>query len=196
MAVAITLLVLNFTVPDPSHPAQFHHLGHYLGQRWPVYAAYVTSFLTIGIIWINHHVQISRLAQADHSILFLNLILLMTIVLIPFGTNLLSSYLKASSGQHLAGAVYGGTLLAMALAFTLLNRQILLRRPHLLTVPMSLEQRRATFRRTATGTIPYAVAAGLAAVSPYITLAITFALAVFYALPAANINRADAVTPD
>src|SRR5437016_9997222 len=93
MAVAITLLVLDFLVPLGSE-----HLGHALGAQWPVYAAYITSFITIGIIWMNHHVMVGRLARADHSILILNLLLLMVIVVIPFGTRLFSSYLKASSG--------------------------------------------------------------------------------------------------
>ena len=163
MAVAITLLVLDFDVPTPSNSVD---LGSFLGQRWPIYAAYVTSFITIGIIWMNHHVNIGRLARADHSIMILNLLLLMTIVVIPFGTDLLARYLKAPHGQNTAAGVYGGILFAMALAFSAMNRQILLRRPHLLATPLSLEERRAIFRRTVTGVIPYAVAAGLAAVSP------------------------------
>ena len=185
MAVAITLLVLAFVVPDP---AGTPNLGHALGQLWPVYAAYVTSFITIGIVWINHHVGISRLARADHSILMLNLLLLMTIVVIPFGTNLLATYLKEGHGQRLAAAVYGGILVAMAVTFSLLNRQILLRRPHLLRTPLSPEERRAIFRRSATGVAPYVLATALSAVSPYITLGITAALAGFYALPLANPN--------
>jgi hypothetical protein len=71
IAVAITLLVLNLRVPDA-------HLGHELAHEWPTYAAYVTSFITIGIIWINHHVMTGRLARADHTILMLNLVLLLT----------------------------------------------------------------------------------------------------------------------
>jgi uncharacterized membrane protein len=185
LAVAITLLVLDFVVPNPG---PHRDLGHFLAQDWPVYAAYATSFITIGIIWINHHVNIGRLASTDHSILILNLLLLMTIVVIPFGTHLLASYLKASRGQYLAAGVYGGILLAMAVTFSALNRQILLRRPHLLRVPLSLEERRAIFRRNVTGVVPYAAATGLAAVSPYITLGITAALAAFYALPLANLN--------
>jgi uncharacterized membrane protein len=157
-----------------------------------VYAAYLTSFITIGIIWINHHVAIGRLARTDHSILILNLLVLLTVVVIPFGTHLLASYLKASHGEHLAAGVYGGILLAMALAFSALNRQILLRRPELLRVQLSLEQRRAIFRRAVTGVIPYAVATALAVVSPYLTLGITAALAAFYALPLANLNPAAA----
>jgi uncharacterized membrane protein len=186
MAVAITLLVLDFAVPKD--PTATPNLGHFLGTNWPVYAAYITSFLTIGIIWINHHINIGRLAGADHSILILNLLLLMTVVAIPFGTSLLSSYLKASHGENLAAGVYGGILLAMALTFSALNWQIMLRRPHLLKARLSLEQRRAILRRSASGVAPYALATGLAAVSPYITLGITFALAAFYAFPLANLN--------
>jgi uncharacterized membrane protein len=186
MAVAITLLVLGFAIPGPTHTA---NLGHALGEQWPVYAAYATSFITIGIIWMNHHVMIGRLARADHSILILNILLLMTIVVIPFGTGLLSTYLKAAQGPNLAAAVFGGILLAMALTFAALNHQILLRRPHLMTAQLSLQERRTIFRRSITGVPPYALATGLAAVSPYATLGITAGLAVFYALPFASLTE-------
>lgn len=185
------MLVLDLRVPDGSP-----HLAHSLGAQWPVYAAYVTSFITIGIVWINHHVAIGRLAKADHSILILNLLLLMAIVVIPFGTRLFSSYLKASSGQHLAAAIYGGVLLLMAFSFSALNRQILLRRPQLLKVPLSIEERRAILRRSISGLGPYVVATALAWVSPYATLGITAGLAVFYALPLASLSQPAPGTSD
>ena len=50
-AIAATLLVLEIGVRT-STGAQ---LGHELTRIWPSYLAYVTSFVTIGIIWINHH---------------------------------------------------------------------------------------------------------------------------------------------
>lgn len=181
MAVAITLLILGIAVPQSKYP-----LAHELGQQWPAYVAYVVSFVTIGIIWINHHVCIGRLARADHSILILNLMLLMTVVVIPFGTSLLAHYLRGGQGQHLAAGVYGGTLLAMALTFSALNAQILFRRPSLLSAPLELEVRRRIFRRAVSGVIPYVVATALAVVSPYATLGITAALAAFYALPFAG----------
>ncbi len=87
-----------------------------------MYAAYVTSFLTIGIIWINHHVMIRRLREPDHMILFLNLLLLMSIAVLPFATSLMAAYLRESSGQHLAAAIYSGSLLLMAVCFAALNR--------------------------------------------------------------------------
>lgn len=187
LAVAITLLVLGINVPDPLTTS---NLGHALAKQWPIYAAFVTSFITIGIIWINHHVMIGRLARTDHSILILNLLLLMTIVVIPFGTDLLARYLKQGHGANLAAGVYGGVLLAMAIGFSLLQRQILFGRPEFLTGQLSLEHRRQILRRTLTGLVPYIVATGLAVVSPYITLAISAAVALFYALPIASSSQA------
>jgi uncharacterized membrane protein len=182
LAVAITLLVLNIVVPAPP----VHDLAHDLGRRWPSYDAYAISFITIGIIWINHHVVIGRLREADHAILILNLVLLMTIGILPFATNLLSTYLNQGRGEHLAAAIYAGAFLAMSIAFTALNWHILMRKSHLLHTPLPLEERQRILARFVTGLFPYMVATGLAFVSQYATLAICAAIALFYALPIAT----------
>jgi uncharacterized membrane protein len=179
IAVAITLLVLGLQVPGGSG----QRLLYDLGNNWQEYAAYATSFLTIGIIWINHHAMLSRLREADHSILILNLLLLMSIGVLPFATNLMATYLRRPSGETVAAAVYGASFLLMALLFAALNGQIMLRRSHLLRTPLPLARRRLILMRSWTGLVPYAVATGLALVSPYITLAICGGLAGFYALP-------------
>ncbi|MGI9185384.1 MAG: TMEM175 family protein [Solirubrobacteraceae bacterium] len=183
IAVAITLLVLSINVPQPAPGVS---LAHELGHNWPEYAAYATSFLTIGIIWINHHVMIGRLRQTDHSILILNLLLLMSIVILPFATELIATYLRLGHGEQLAAAIYSGALLVMAVLFATLNRHILLSRSHLIEPPMELAERRRVLSRSVTGLIPYALATALAPVSPYATLAICAALAAFYATPAAS----------
>jgi uncharacterized membrane protein len=185
IAVAITLLVLGISVPNPNAEPH-HHLIYLLGQRWPEFAAYVISFVTIGIIWINHHVMINRLAETDHAILILNLLLLMSIGILPFATELMATYLRQPQGQALAAAVYGGAFLLMSIVFAALNRHVMLRKAHMLTEQLPLERRRQILGRTATGLIPYALATALAFVSPYITLAICAALAVFYAQPIAS----------
>jgi uncharacterized membrane protein len=181
-AVAATLLVLYIVVPDP---AKTPHLAHALGHMWPVYAAYATSFVGIGIIWINHHAAISRLRLADHAILIANLVLLMTVALIPFATSLLATYLREGHGDNLAAGIYAGTFLVMSLAFTWLNVLILFKRTHMLKEQLGAEQRRFILRRGVTGLVPYAIATAVAVVSPYATLVICAALAVFYALPIA-----------
>jgi len=183
IAVAITLLVLGLTVPDPSTTPS---LSHALGAKWPEFAAYVTSFVTIGIIWINHHVMIDRLKKTDHTILILNLLLLMSIGIIPFATELMASYLRQPRGEAVAAAVYSGSFLVMSVLFATLNRHVMLRKANMLAEELPLEQRRRILSRVVTGLIPYAVATGLAFVSPYITLAICAAVAVFYAQPMAS----------
>jgi uncharacterized membrane protein len=180
-AIAITLLVLDIHVPPPGGS-----LGHELLAQWPSYAAYVVSFITIGIIWINHHAAFSRLRAVDQSILMLNLMLLLSVGILPFTTSLMATYLKEGSGEGLAAAIYGGSFLLMGAIFVLANRQILLRRPQLLRVPIEPRAARNILTFAALGQVPYVLATALAFVSPYITLAICAATAVYYSLPIAS----------
>jgi uncharacterized membrane protein len=181
IAIAITLLVLDIHVPEPRAGAS---LAHRLATQWPSYAAYVISFATIGIIWINHTAMLRRLVAVDHSILLLNLVLLLTIGLLPFSTALMAAYLKTAHGEKLAAAVYGGSLLLMALAFFAMQQHILRARVHLIHEHLAPQVRRELLRRNFAGLLPYAIATAAAALSPYLTLAITAAIAIFYALPA------------
>jgi uncharacterized membrane protein len=179
IAVAITLLVLGIGVPGEGSR---HSLAHDLGHQWPQYVAYVISFLTIGIIWINHHAMIGRLREADHTILILNLLLLMTIAVLPFATELVATHRH----QTLAAAVYSGCFMVMGLVFSVLNRQVLIVRGHLLADPLPLDRRRQIWRRAATGVLPYVLATGLAFVSPTLSLGICALVAVYYATPLAS----------
>jgi uncharacterized membrane protein len=172
--------VLNIELPA-LRPGQSLVSG-LIGQ-WQVYVAYVVSFMTIGIIWVNHHVMISRLREADRTILFLNLLLLMSIAVLPFATRLMAGYLRQSHGQHLATGIYSGSFLVMGLFFSTLNRHILLSKAHLLHRELSLEQRRQILVRSISGVVPYAIATALAVLSAYLTLGICAAMGIFYALP-------------
>jgi uncharacterized membrane protein len=181
IAVAITLLALDLHVPNPAGAGT---LAHNLGAQWPNYAAYVVSFLTIGIIWINHHAMLRRVVSVDHAILLHNLLLLMTIVVLPFSTALMAEYLKASHGQKLAAGVWSGSFLVMSIAFFTMQRHLLIAKRHLLHEHLTPELRSWVLRRNAVGLMPYAIATAAALISPYLTLAICAAVAVFYALPA------------
>jgi len=116
-------------------------------------------------------------------VLFLNLVLLLFIGLLPFTTALMADYLRQSSGEGLAAAIYAGSLLAMSLAFLALQRYTLRLRPDLLREDITAAERVSIYRRSRAGVLPYVLAAALAAVSPYVTLAICAAIAVYYALP-------------
>ncbi|MBA2615384.1 MAG: DUF1211 domain-containing protein [Actinobacteria bacterium] len=107
-AIAITLLVLE--IP---HPEVDEHLGSELVDQWPAYLAYVLSFVTIGIIWVNHHALMVQFARADRAFLFINVFFLMCVAFIPFPTALIADDL----GSETAMVTYGLTLSATALMF-------------------------------------------------------------------------------
>jgi uncharacterized membrane protein len=182
-AIAITLLVLDIDVPRPGPGAS---LGHELLAQWPSYAAYVISFMTIGIIWINHHASFSRLREVDHSILIWNLVLLLFVGALPFTTSLMATYLKEGQGESLAAAIYGASFLVMGWVFGRVNHHIYVNRSYMLSEQIPEAARLRTLRFARLGQIPYALATGLAFVSPYITIVICGLTAVYYALPIAS----------
>jgi uncharacterized membrane protein len=61
-AIAITLLV--FTIAQPS---DYSKLARQLLDRWPSSAAYVVSFLILGVLWLNHHTVFSHVERIDHG---------------------------------------------------------------------------------------------------------------------------------
>ena len=94
-AIAATLLILN--VVEPSGP-----LGQGLLDIWPSYVAYAVSFVTIGVIWINHHTVIAQIAMVDRLFLLVNIIFLMLIAFIPFPTHLLAEHITKDGAQAAA----------------------------------------------------------------------------------------------
>jgi uncharacterized membrane protein len=105
-AIAITLLVLEIKV----EPEQFEHLWRALGDEWPSYLAYVTSFFTIGGVWLAHHGLFGRLEAVDPVLMRLNLLLLMAVSFLPFPTGLMAEALRGSeSAERAAVVVYGVT---------------------------------------------------------------------------------------
>jgi uncharacterized membrane protein len=111
-AIAITLLVLDIKL----EPAAFEHLGHSLLDQWPAYLAYVTSFLTVGSVWIAHHNLFTQLKYVDAALLRLNMLLLMAASFLPFPTSVLAGALNSSDrSARIAIAFYGATALLIEL---------------------------------------------------------------------------------
>ena len=113
-AVAITLLALNLTVEGPGRVSLQHQLWDH---RWS-FAAYLLSFFVIGIIWVNHHALIKSIALVDRTLLFLNLVLLLFVVLIPFSTATAAQYLPVGGrGVKVAMVLYSAVFLGMSVGF-------------------------------------------------------------------------------
>jgi uncharacterized membrane protein len=118
-AVAITLLALNLTVARPGG----HTLLYQLGTHWPVFGAYLISFFMIGVVWVNHHVLVRGIAVVNRTLLFLNLVLLLFVVMIPWATATVANYLAAQGPPHVhrdtqvAMMLYGAVFLGMSAGF-------------------------------------------------------------------------------
>jgi uncharacterized membrane protein len=110
-AVAITVLVFDL-LSIGTHELSATVLLH----AWPNYFAYVVSFLTIGIMWMNHHTILGHVKRVDRPLLVLNLLLLMVIVAIPFPTQLVAEHLRGSGGTA-ATVTYGLVMIAMSAGF-------------------------------------------------------------------------------
>ena len=113
-AIAATLLVLDLRLPGPG--AAGHSVTYQLLHAWPQYFAYVVSFLTIGIMWMNHHTALAHVRRVDRPLLVLNLLLLMGVVAIPFPTALVAEHLH-DSGAAAAAVTYGLVMIAISLGF-------------------------------------------------------------------------------
>ena len=172
-AVAITLLVLEIDVPAGND------LWHDLGDEWPSFAAFFVSFWVIGIIWVNHHGVLDHLQRADRGVLYLNLLVLMTVVFIPFSTALLAEHLKSGADEEVAAFVYSAAFFAMGLAFGCLWTYIVSRRERL-GVELTERQIRRTTLAFMIGNPFYAAALVVAFISPAAVLIINGALTLYY----------------
>ncbi len=188
-AVAITVLIFNLL------PIGREALSYpVLASAWPQYAAYVVSFLTIGIMWMNHHTLFGHVRFIDRPLLVLNLLLLMGVVAIPFPTALVAEHLTGphQSGGPPAAVIYGVVMIVISLCYNAIW-EYLVRHAAALGSPSTRQMLRESipgfgtgpalsrFPRWSVGLIGYVAGVLLAAfVSAGAALAVYGALAVFY----------------
>jgi uncharacterized membrane protein len=172
-AVAITLLILEINVPEGQN------LWHQLKEEWPSFASFFISFWVIGIIWVNHHGLLDHLKRTDRGVLYLNLLVLMTVVFIPFSTALMAEHLKSGADEKVAAIVYASAFLAMGIAFNLFWTYIVKHRRKL-GVEIPDEEVRRMSVGFMIGSPLYALAVIMAFISPAVVLVIVGAVAAYY----------------
>jgi uncharacterized membrane protein len=177
-AVAITLLALELKPPGGEGA-----LAHRLLEIWPSYLAYVVSFLTIGIMWLNHHTIFTHVVRVSRPLLVLNLLLLMLIAVTPFPTELVGDEL----GAHLRGddaktvmIMYGLLMIVMSICFSGVWWYVVFH-PEMLDQRLDPEEVRRSIPRFGVGLFGYLVGAALAFVSPLAALVLFGVLALYYA---------------
>jgi uncharacterized membrane protein len=180
-AFAATLLILNLAVIEGNPLA-----GQLLGI-WTSYVAYAISFVTIGIIWMNHHLVMHQIARVDRLFLVLNILFLMVIAFIPFPTRLLALYIDSPDGEA-AALAYGMTLTLTAVLFNALWRYAAWRR-RLIRQDADHRVVSGISRSYVPGPIIYFVATVVAVVSPWLSAGLYALIALFYVLESSVFGR-------
>lgn len=178
-AIAITLLVLDIKVPRDL-PENISLLTALL-QQWPTYMAFLTSFATIGIMWINHHRLFRYIRRVDHWFLMLNGLLLLGITIVPFPTSLAAEYILRPD-RAVAVFIYNGTFTLIALFFNGMWWYAA-HRSRLLDEKTDPRWAKSITERYRYGPLLYFIATLLALVNIWISLFLSAALAVLFLLP-------------
>jgi uncharacterized membrane protein len=177
-AIAITLLIIEVHVPGRAHAGE---LGHELLRLWPSYLGYLTSFLTIGVMWLNHHYVFGLIDRVDRTMLLLNTLLLLLIAFVPFPTAVLAQFVE-TDGARAAAVLYGATLTLTAITFFAWWRYASNDR-RLIAPGVPDEMIDDITRAYTPGTILYGGSALIGLVAPWASAGLYLAIALFYALP-------------
>jgi uncharacterized membrane protein len=121
-AIAVTLLVLDLHVPELEVGKDPEALLHALKLQWPGYIAFVLSFFSIFIIWVNHHKVFKQIYKRNTGLTFANGIILFLVCLVSFPSSLLARFYLTPSKQ-LSVTIYTGLFVLVNLGFNLLWRQ-------------------------------------------------------------------------
>lgn len=115
-AIAITLLVLNIRLPEGNRDT---NLWLDLRAQWPMFLAYIMSFVVIGIIWANHHHMFTYINHTDRVSLVLNTLGLMFVAFMPYPTALLAQYIQTPNAQ-IAVSIYSAVSLMVTVIYNIL----------------------------------------------------------------------------
>jgi TMEM175 potassium channel family protein len=178
-AIAATLLILDVHRAPGS-------VAHGLVHAWPSYAAYAISFLTIGIIWMNHQTVFSQIARVDRTFLMINVVFLMVVAFSPFPTRVLASTLR--EGGRAGAFAYGLTFSLMAVCYGGLWLYAS-RNGRLLREDADPKTVSGITRSFAPGSLMYVTAMLSALISGYVAVALFAAIALFYVFESSVFGR-------
>ncbi|MEI6226645.1 MAG: TMEM175 family protein [Deltaproteobacteria bacterium] len=184
-AIVVTLLVLEIRVPHVEDHSSVAALARSLLALAPKFLSWVISFVTVCVIWMNHHRLFRLMGRVDPGLFWWNANLLLWTSFIPFPTALMGDY----PGNRLAVSFYGVVMLLMALAFVLMRRRMLV-------VPGLLGEQvdrgaflRGTRSALVMGPLAYLAGAVLAWVSAPAAFACYAAIALYFVFPHATTAR-------
>ena len=181
-AIAATLLILEIRLPENGS------LTHELLRLWPSYSAYAISFITIGIMWINHHAVFQQIDRVNRTFLTINVFFLMVIAFIPFPTHVLAAHLQRDARP--AAFFYGLTNVVMAAMYLCLWFYAA-HNGRLISVSADPRTVSGISRAFLPGIPVYALATLSALISAWLAVGLFAAIALFYVLESSIFGRGE-----
>ncbi len=178
-SIAITLLVLTISIPtidSLQNPPQT--LSHYIVTHGSEIATYVISFITILVMWINHHSIFQFVRRIDRLFVVANGLLLMSVTFVNVPTALVANFIATPDAQFAAG-FYSATLVVTSMFFNLVWHRAV--DGHRL-IPSRIDQQvlDTISRQYFFGPLLYGVAFVAAFFSAWVSVALNAALAIFF----------------
>lgn len=118
-AIAITLLVLDLHLPEENAITNGNDLLIFMKNQWPTLLAFILSFFSIFIMWVNHHKIFKQIYSRNSAIMFANGLILFLVSAVSYPTALLARYFNGEASSIVV-AIYTGTFVLINLAFNLL----------------------------------------------------------------------------
>lgn len=178
-AIVVTLLALEIRVPSHETTEAAGGLLNALAENWPSYLAFTISFVTVLILWVNHHQLFKLFQRTDHFFRILNGLLLMMITLVPFSSALLTDYISQEENAKIAAMVYAGNFALIAAFWNILWFYGI--RPGRLLDPKTPQELLDSISRAYLFSTPlYITATLLALIHVALSIGVVAGLAVFY----------------
>jgi uncharacterized membrane protein len=181
-AIAITLLVLEVHVPQRDRIP--HGLLPALLENWPTYLSYLATFLTVGVIWLNHHGVFQKIRRIDRTLQWWNLILLLLVSFTPFPNALLAEFLAGdgflSADGRIAAAVYALVFAAATIPWVGIWYH-LAKHPELMEPTWDRRYAKHELKRSLIGVVFYSCGIVVAGAVPLLAVALFLLAAAFYA---------------
>ena len=175
--IAVTLLSIEIGV-ELHGDVSNQELTHALLAKWPIYLAYVISFVNVLLAWIGHHSLFKMFSRSDNGIMITNGILLMLIALVPFPTKTLGEFLL-TDGFKTATIFYTGYFVLVSIGFRLLWFAAK-RKKENLTHEVTEQQVRLTTRSENIGLICNTIVFAVAFINPWLALVLSFVMWVYW----------------
>jgi uncharacterized membrane protein len=179
-AVAVTLLILTIRVPQLSTTTTIPQ--QVVGQ-WPFFLVYAVSFLSILVMWANHHGIFNLVIRTDRVLILLNGVLLMLITFFDYPTAVVGAALQANNSQQFAAMFYTGTLVVLTIVYQLFWRYIATH-PSLVDQHVNPATIQRITREYRFGPVFYLIAFGLAYINALAGIVATLLLAIYFGLTA------------